>query len=408
MTVADIHDLLHRAAPIPRRPLDVAALVARRRRRRLRWLALGAVVGVGVPAGTVLVPAGDDGGRVQTVRPPETVHATVTTVAPAPAPLPSGCTRGGAHGQLVPGPVTVVDMARFALPDSTTALAVWDSKVAYGGRQGLTVCDLADGRSRVVAKPVLDDGEVIAVDGEGARAVFAESIGPSNPDVAPGDGGRTWRIALVDIATGRVRELHRGNEPDPAYLELPEPQLAGRWVVWTQTVRHEREVAVHDLETGRTRTIRQKDISGAGIAGDTVYFDAAHDGGRAVFAAPPNGSRRPEAVPGTSGATWLVAGSSLVAWSVTSRADDIGIWAMDPAAREPRRLAGSPDETPVVGDGFVAWADGTALVVATLEGNSARVEGGGRFVAASGDSVAWLELDNTATQAVRVFGVRRV
>lgn len=406
--MTDIRQLLHRAAPVPQALLDVEALGVQmgRRRRWLPWLTgLVAVIGVGVPTGRALVPTGDEGHRVETV---QTTTTTVATTALPDAPeMPSGCTRGAASRIVAHGTVTVVDLAAFTVPDFTSALAVWDGKVAYGGTSGLTLCDLSSGEARVVAKPVLDGGEIVAVDGEATTAVFTESIGASDPDLVPGDAGRTWRIAAVDINTGRTRELYRHDEPEPAYLELPMPQLSGRWVVWSQTRRQEWRVAVHDLETGRTRMIDDADISGAGIAGDTVYFDAVHETVRAVFAAPADGTRAPEAVPGTKDATWVVVGPSVVAWTVPVGDGPSALWVMDVGAGTPVRVGTVPDDDQVIGDGFVAWADDTAATLATLDGRTTRLPGGGRFLSTSPGLMAWLELDDNGRQFVRVFGLQR-
>lgn len=404
--MTDIRQLLHRAAPAPQAPLDVEALGARvtRRRRWLPWLAgLVAVLGVGVPTGRALVPAGDEGERVEAVQ--NTTTTVPSTSVSDSVDMPSGCTRGAASRVVAEGPVTVVDLAAFTVPEFTSALAVWDGKVAYGGTSGLSLCDLSSGELRVVARPVLDDGEIVAVDGEGTTAVFTESIGASDPDLIPGDGGRTWRIAIVDIESGRTRELYRHDEPEPAYLELPSPELSGRWVVWRQTRRQEWRVAVHDLQTGRTRIIDDADISGAGIVGDTVYYDAAPDGTRTVFAVPADGTKPPTPVPSTKGATSVVVGPSGIAWSVSD--DRSELWVMDARGGTPVRVGAVPDDDQVIGDGFVAWADDTAATLATLDGRTTRVPGAGRFLTVSSGFLAWLELDDEGSQFVRVFGLQR-
>lgn len=70
----DIRQLLVDAAAPPTRPLAVNQLIERAHHRRThrwrRWLAgLAAAAAIGVPAGSLLVPAGHDGARVATVRP---------------------------------------------------------------------------------------------------------------------------------------------------------------------------------------------------------------------------------------------------------------------------------------------------------------------------------------------------
>ncbi|MHB8467476.1 MAG: hypothetical protein ACYDH6_20685 [Acidimicrobiales bacterium] len=71
----DIRDLLHEAAPAPRRPFDVDGVATRAARRGLwrRVLAwatvLGAAVSLAFPLESALVPAGHGGTTVESVRP---------------------------------------------------------------------------------------------------------------------------------------------------------------------------------------------------------------------------------------------------------------------------------------------------------------------------------------------------
>lgn len=202
--MVDIRTLLQRAAPKPSAPLDTDALFARaarrpRRRRFFVWLAgLVAVVGVGVPLRGALVPSDEsDADRVRTVR--------------------------SAQGwQVVP----IADLTVEG--DVVQSLALWEDHVAYVvDRTRVVVTDVRTGESRTVATPVLTEGYFTAVTGNDDWVVFTESIGATEDGFVPGDAGRFWRVAAVDLRTGREREIMRRRQPVP-YPALPAPEVDGR------------------------------------------------------------------------------------------------------------------------------------------------------------------------------------
>src|SRR5687767_14793883 len=155
MPMTDIRTLLHEAAPGPSAPLDVEVLVVRAahrpwHRRVVVWLAgLVAVVGVGVPLRSVLVPSTDgDVDRVQTVRP-----------APAPSWRVERLNDLTVHAEFVHG------------------VAVWDDRVAYlPDGTSVVVADVRTGETHTVARPVLTKGTFSSVAGSGDWVVFLESI----------------------------------------------------------------------------------------------------------------------------------------------------------------------------------------------------------------------------------------
>lgn len=92
--MSDLRSLLDRHAAVPKRDLDVDAVLARARRRRLRsrivsWVSVLAALGaIAFPVEQALVPAGPSG-EVRTVQPPAPSPAQLPTPVP-PGPGPSG------------------------------------------------------------------------------------------------------------------------------------------------------------------------------------------------------------------------------------------------------------------------------------------------------------------------------
>jgi hypothetical protein len=84
--MTDLRDLLHEAAPVPSRPLDMSAVRARSKQvdrlRLVAWLAgFGAFVGIAVPSGTLLVTSSNDG---------RTTHVAIDEVATTAPALVAG------------------------------------------------------------------------------------------------------------------------------------------------------------------------------------------------------------------------------------------------------------------------------------------------------------------------------
>jgi hypothetical protein len=112
----DIRTLLHDAAPSPARPLQMDVVRARARRsstrRLVAWIAgLGAVMGLGVPVGSGLLPSAGEGDRVSIIDPRPTIESTPTTGQP---PVTVGTDLPGN-----PGTLPTVDPPPESLPAPT-------------------------------------------------------------------------------------------------------------------------------------------------------------------------------------------------------------------------------------------------------------------------------------------------
>ena len=105
--MTDLRTLLQQAAPVPERPLDMADIRRRARRRRgvVAWLAgLGALIGVALPvAGPALAPGGggDSAARLQIV------ERSTTTIGDRPGPTEGKEGREQAGGLRRSGPAAV-------------------------------------------------------------------------------------------------------------------------------------------------------------------------------------------------------------------------------------------------------------------------------------------------------------
>lgn len=398
----ELRELLREAAPTPRQPLDTDALLARARRRRPRWWRIArwtlAVVGLGVAGisvGGVLQPASDgDDPRVRTVRPVGTFAVEPLAQIPVEATWVSG-------------------------------LTVWGEYVAYvPDGESVVLVDVRTGDTRTVARPRLRNGEFYAVAGDGDWIVFAEMSGSTDERFDPGDGGREWRVAAVDLRTGDEREVaHREGErvPDPL---VPFPSVDGRWAVWVQEAAPRSDpaslkVVVHDLDSWTTRVVDEPDTLGVEVDGDTLFLLRKTPGteGLDLFARPVEAEDGGRRLTSSGEVTEVYAGDGLLVWYVQPRRDPAvassGAWTMWARPVEP---LGEPVR---LGEGFGA-RPGAGFVLLKTEAHDLLLRGvgsgepvvtvatgpaGSSSWDAAGDRIAWVSRPDAGPFVVHVARV---
>ncbi|MEY2417435.1 MAG: hypothetical protein QOG90_115 [Actinomycetota bacterium] len=200
--MTDLSAVLHAAAPVPRRELDVADLHRRARRRGLRrllvWLTgLSAVVvaGFGVTDGFVVTAGKGGGGATRLPDSPTTIPVTMTTAAPG-AVVTSG--RNASSGGSARTPVRTPDAGTgiAAQPVSADACSVDTRGMTVGGvRQcqfvaaspgGASMTSSGSARSGKATEQIASGRVYVTRNGQRRLAWTSEHCGV---DVHAGDGG---------------------------------------------------------------------------------------------------------------------------------------------------------------------------------------------------------------------------
>lgn len=303
-------------------------------------------------------------------------------------------------------PSDVLDVERLRhLPVDVAVgpVKLWAGHLSYPvDRKRVVVCDLAQGRSTVVAEIVSEDDAAAVYDyvvGSGEHVLWTRlSKLPNVIETVD------WAMEAMRLSTGERQVIaeQRGGIPDL----VPRPAIEGRWVAWAQEEAGGVSVRLFDLATGDRRTLAPASVraGNVGITPDgTVVFDGSSgpEDERDVFAVPADGRGDVRRLTHQGAVQPLALANGRVTWrNRLSEAGEGERWTMVPG----------PDENPVEvhatgravpGPDFLVTEEGDGLAVHPVAPGAAAlalVDEGQRLDRGAlwdvrGDVVAWVTVD---------------